>query len=76
MASAPTETDWPNFRAQPADVITSSASLHIAPPGRQWQLSLVGGPTFHPTNSNRSTDALRDLPARGYAFKMSFSASF
>jgi hypothetical protein len=67
---------WEAAEAEGGARLLAGPSLHIAPPGRHWQLSLVGGPTFHPTNSNRSTDALRDLPARGYAFKMSFSASF
>ena len=37
-------------------------SVHVAPPHKRWQLSFAGGPTFHATNSGRTSDALRGLP--------------
>jgi hypothetical protein len=37
-------------------------SLHIAPPGRRWQLTATGGPVFHPSDTGRVSGALRDLP--------------
>jgi hypothetical protein len=67
---------WEAAEAEGGARLLVGPSLHIAPPGRKWQLSVVGGPTIHPTNSNRMTDALRDLPSRGYAVKTSLSASF
>jgi len=37
-------------------------SLHVAPPGKKWQLNATGGPVFHPSDTGLSSDALRDLP--------------
>ena len=55
-------------------------SVHIAPRGRAWQLSAAGGPTMHPSDSGRSSAAVRDLPPttreNGYAFRMSFARTF
>jgi hypothetical protein len=66
---------WNPAEAEGGSGLLVGPSLHLAPPGRSWQLSVVGGPTFHPTNSYRSNDALRDLPTCGYGIKVSFSAT-
>lgn len=48
-------------------------SLHVSPAGRKWQLTATGGPACHPSNTGRSSGALRDLPPSncrvGYAVK-------
>ena len=71
---------WDAEEAEGGARMLVGPSLHIAPPAHKWQLSIAGGPTFHPTNSGRSSDALRDLPpitrSHGYAFRMSFGTSF
>jgi hypothetical protein len=71
---------WEEDEAEGGARLLVGPSLHVAPPGRRWQLSLAGGPMFHPANSDRESGALRDLPATtsktGYAVKMSFSATF
>ena len=55
-------------------------SLHIAPAGRRWQLSVAGGPMFHPAGTRNASGALRDLPgataATTYAVRTSFACSF
>jgi hypothetical protein len=55
-------------------------SVHIAPRGRRWQITLAGGPMFHPSDTGRSSLALRNLPpgsaSRGYAARTSFSYTF
>jgi hypothetical protein len=52
-------------------------SLHIAPSGRKWQFTVTGGPAFHPSETGRSSDALRDLPPTakriGYAARAGFT---
>jgi hypothetical protein len=71
---------WEAEEAEGGARLLVGPSMHIAPPGRRWQLSLAGGPMFHPASSTRESVALRDLPATtsktGYAVKMSFSATF
>jgi len=71
---------WEPEEAEGGARMLVGPSLHVAPPGHKWHLSLAGGPTFHPTNSGRTSDALRDLPpitrTQGYAFRMSFGTSF
>ncbi len=71
---------WEEEEAEGGARLLVGPSLHLAPPGRRWQLSLAGGPMFHPARSTRESVALRDLPATtaktGYAVKMSFSATF
>jgi hypothetical protein len=71
---------WDPSEAEGGARLLVGPSLHIAPPGRRWQLSFAGGPMFHPSASDRSSAALRDLPqgssARGYAFRTSFVCGF
>ena len=71
---------WDPAEAEGGARLLVGPSLHVAPPGKKWQLSLAGGPTVHPSGSSRSTDALRDLPSttrpHGYAFRTSFACAF
>ncbi len=71
---------WNASEAEGGARLLIGPSLHIAPPGRRWQLSFAGGPMFHPSATPLSSGALRDLPqgsgARGYAFRTSFAYTF
>jgi len=70
---------WDPAEAEGGARLLVGPSLHIAPRARQWQLSMAGGPTVHPSDTGRSSDALRDLPAgptHGYALRVSFAATF
>jgi hypothetical protein len=71
---------WDPTEAEGGARLLIGPSLHVAPAGRKWQLTLAGGPTFHPSTTGRSSGALRDLPpqqnARGYAVRTSFSCTF
>jgi hypothetical protein len=71
---------WNTQEAEGGSRILIGPSLHLTPAGRAWQLSLAGGPTFHPTAvTGKSTAALRDLPAtnaRDYAARMTFAFRF
>jgi hypothetical protein len=65
---------WETDEAEGGARLLVGPSLHVAPPGKKWQLTATGGPSFHPENSGRSSDAIRDLPATtdrvGYAVKV------
>ena len=71
---------WDPAEAEGGARLLVGPSLHVAPTGRPWQLSLAGGPMIHPSDTGRSSGALRDLPSqsapRGYAFRTSFSCTF
>lgn len=71
---------WEPEEAEGGARLLFGPSVHIAPPRSRWQLSVAGGPTFHPTTSGRASGAARDLPpttrAHGYAVRSSFSVSF
>lgn len=71
---------WDSEEAEGGARLLVGPSVHVAPPRKRWQLSLVGGPTFHPTSSGRTSDAVRDLPAatagRGYAVRTTFACRF
>ena len=71
---------WEPEEAEGGARILVGPSLHIAPPQKRWQLSIAGGPTFHPTTSGRSSAAIRDLPAttaaRDYAVRATFACRF
>ena len=71
---------WESQEAEGGARLLVGPSLHIAQPGKKWQLSVAGGPMFHPSVSPRSSDALRDLPPTtqktGYAIRTSFACSF
>lgn len=71
---------WDPQEAEGGTRLLVGPSVHLAPPQKRWQLSVAGGPTFYPTKSGRSSDALRDLPAttssRGYAVRTTFACRF
>lgn len=71
---------WDTAEAEGGARLLVGPSLHLAPTGRLWQVTVTGGPMFHPRPSGLSSEALRDLPPQtsknGYAIKTSFSASF
>jgi hypothetical protein len=71
---------WELEEAEGGARLLVGPSLHIAQPGRKWQLSIAGGPMFHGSNSARASGALRDLPATtqktGYAVRTSFACTF
>jgi hypothetical protein len=70
---------WESEEAEGGARLLAGPSLHIAPPGRRWQLIATGGPLFHPNDTRRSSGAFRDLPPEtkraSYAFKASLSIS-
>ena len=71
---------WDAAEAEGGSRVLVGPSLHLAPTGRTWQLSLAGGPTFHPTAiTGKTSTALRDLPAtntRDFAARMTFAMRF
>jgi len=71
---------WESKEAEGGARLLVGPSLHIAQPGRKWQLSIAGGPMFHPSDSQRASGAIRDLPATtqktGYAIRTSFACAF
>ena len=68
---------WDAEEAEGGARILAGPSLHISPTGRRWQMTATGGPVFHPSNSSRSSGAIRDLPpittGTSYAVKASLS---
>ena len=64
---------WDPTETEGGARILVGPSLHVAPRGAKWQLTATGGPSFHPDNTGRSSDAIRDLPPQtqrvGYAVK-------
>jgi hypothetical protein len=71
---------WESEEAEGGARLLVGPSLHVAPPGRHWQLSVAGGPTFHPSDTGRASAALRDLPwgrdTMGYAVRTAFTYGF
>jgi hypothetical protein len=71
---------WNPAEAEGGARLMVGPSLHLAPSGSKWQLSVAGGPTFHPSDTGRTSDALRYLPqtnrVHGYAIKLSFASTF
>lgn len=71
---------WEPAEAEGGARLLIGPSLHLAPPGRRWQFSVAGGPSFHPTDTGRTSDALRNLPATtrnvGYALRTTFAYGF
>jgi hypothetical protein len=67
---------WETEEAEGGARLLAGPSLHISP-GSRWQLTATGGPVFHPSDTGRSSGALRDLPPdmrrTGYAFKVALS---
>jgi hypothetical protein len=70
---------WEPNEAEGGARLLAGPSLHVGPAGRRWQMIATGGPLFHPSDTGRSNDALRDLPPEtrrtSYAFKASMSVS-
>jgi hypothetical protein len=71
---------WDAAEAEGGARLLVGPSVHVAPPGRRWQFSVAGGPAFHPRDTARSSDALRDLPATtksvSYALRTTFAYGF
>jgi hypothetical protein len=68
---------WDSQEAEGGARLLAGPSLHVSPSGQRWQFVATGGPLFHPSNTERSSGALRDLPPDtrriSYAFKVSLS---
>lgn len=71
---------WNPAEAEGGARLLVGPSLHVAPSGRAWQLSVAGGPILHPSNTGRASGALRDLPPTphrvGYGLRTSLSCNF
>ena len=72
---------WDPTEAEGGARLLVGPSLHVSPAGRKWQLSIAGGPMFHPSTSTiRSEGADRELPlisrSTGYAIRTSFACTF
>jgi hypothetical protein len=53
---------WDPTEAEGGARLLIGPSFHIAPRDAKWQFTATGGPSFHPENTGRSSDAVRDLP--------------
>jgi hypothetical protein len=71
---------WDLEEAEGGARLLVGPSLHFAPTGGRWQMSVAGGPMFHPKDTGRTSQAFRDLPAStkrvGYAVRTSFAYGF
>jgi hypothetical protein len=71
---------WNPQEAEGGSRMLVGPSVHVAPPGKPWQLTVAGGPAFHPSASGRASDALRSLPAavagRDYAVRTVVTVRF
>ncbi len=71
---------WDAQEAEGGARLLVGPSVHLTPRGRSWQLSVAGGPVFHPTVSGLASDAVRDLPAitaaRDFAIRTTFAYKF
>jgi hypothetical protein len=81
MIAEDLEGFWDPNEAEGGARLLVGPSLHVSAPGRRWQVTIAGGPSFHPTRSNNTSDAIRDLPqttptGTGYAARMSFACRF
>lgn len=68
---------WDAQEAEGGARLLVGPSVHVSPSKSRWQLTATGGPVFHPSDTRRTSTALRDLPpdTRGtsYAFRVSLS---
>src|SRR6185295_5503338 len=68
---------WESEEAEGGARLLAGPSLHVSPAGQRWQLTATGGPLIHPSDTRRSSGALRDLPPDTrrvtYALKASLS---
>ncbi len=71
---------WDPLESEGGARILVGPSLHVSPPGRRWQVTATGGPSFHPNDTGRSSGAVRDLPQSrggvGYAVKAALAYRF
>jgi hypothetical protein len=70
---------WDREEAEGGARLLAGPSIHISPGARRWQLTATGGPVFHPSDTGRSSGALRHLPPEtrrtSYALKVALSVS-
>jgi hypothetical protein len=70
---------WDRQEAEGGARILIGPSIHVAPKGRRWQLTATGGPIFHPSRADLSSDAVRDLPPTtsrlGYAVRVGLTVT-
>ena len=62
MVGEDLEGFWEAQEAEGGARLLIGPSLRVAPGGRRWQLIATGGPLFHPSDTGRTSVALRDLP--------------
>jgi len=71
---------WDQEEAEGGARLLVGPTVHIAPPQKRWQLSIAGGPVFHPATTGRTSDAIRALPpvtgTRDYAVRTTFGYRF
>lgn len=71
---------WDPLEAEGGARILVGPSIHYTPVGRKWRLTAAGGPSFHPSDTGRTSDALRNLPPGtrkvGYAVKAGLTYRF
>jgi hypothetical protein len=70
---------WEPDEAEGGARLLVGPSLHIAPRSHRWQILVAGGPSFHPSDTGRSSSAVRELPpsrTAGYAVRTAFSCVF
>lgn len=71
---------WTEDEAEGGAKVLVGPSVHVAPPGRKWQLTIGGGPLIHATRSAGGSEATRVLRARsprnGFAVRTSFAYVF
>ena len=53
---------WEAEEAEGGARLLAGPSLHVSPGGHRWQLIATGGPMFHPSDTGRSSGAVRNLP--------------
>ena len=71
---------WDPLEAEGGARILVGPSIHYSPAARKWRLTMAGGPSFHPSDTGRSSEALRELPPTtrkvGYAVKAGLTYRF
>lgn len=68
---------WDAEEAEGGARLFVGPSVHVAPPGRRFYLTLGGGPIVRASRSDRTSPAPRDLGGKnGYAVRMSAGYSF
>jgi hypothetical protein len=70
---------WETEEAEGGAKLFVGPSLHIAPPGRSWSLSLCGGPLLLDGRRTSTSSASRELgtsPGRAYTVRLSVGYTF